>query len=202
LFVCCVYKQYSVIQVPHQVHLLSSCYYSDDSLISYFYNSDREFLLKIEMAAKAGAGTITSIQQAAEPPDTGNMCFASNKPLIPSGRMPSGRGGASTVCADGKLIVFGGHYLAGAGTYTYLDETWLFDVDKLTWHKMTCTGQLPGPRYGHSAHIFGSRMFVFGGKGPGDTVYKDLYFLDLIEWIWVAVNPISRGPSPRYVLDA
>jgi hypothetical protein len=40
-------------------------------------------------------------------------------------------------------------------------------------------------------------MFVFGGKGPGDTVYKDVYFLDLIEWVWVPVNVISEMPQPR-----
>jgi hypothetical protein len=41
-------------------------------------------------------------------------------------------------------------------------------------------------------------MFIFGGRGPHNTVYKDIYYLDLIEWIWVPVNPISRGPSGRF----
>jgi hypothetical protein len=40
-------------------------------------------------------------------------------------------------------------------------------------------------------------MFIFGGKGPGDTVYKDVYFLDLVEWVWVPVNTISEAPVPR-----
>ncbi|KAJ1426257.1 hypothetical protein B484DRAFT_450777, partial [Ochromonadaceae sp. CCMP2298] len=56
----------------------------------------------------------------------------------------------------------------------------------------------PGPRYGHTAHVLGSRMFIFGGKGPGDVVYKDVYFLDLIEWVWVPVNTISEQPGPRF----
>jgi Rab9 effector protein with kelch motifs len=95
-------------------------------------------------------------------------------------------------------VCFGGHYYAGDDKYEYLDDTWLLDVDHVTWHKMTCTGQVPSPRYGHSAHIIGSRMFVFGGKGPRGAVYKDVYFLDLIEWVWVPVSSVSQGPSARF----
>jgi len=124
--------------------------------------------------------------------------YSVHKPIIPSGKVPSGRGGASVVYAMGKLVAFGGHYFEGDDKFKYLDETWLLDVEKLAWYKMKCSGQLPGPRYGHSAHIFGSRMFIFGGKGPNGIAYKDVYFLDLTEWIWVPVTPISAGPSPRF----
>lgn len=96
------------------------------------------------------------------------------------------------------MVVFGGHYFEGGDAFTYLNEIWLLDVNKLMWHKVVCTGEIPGPRYGHSCHLIGSRMFIFGGKGPKDLVYKDVYFLDLIEWVWVPVNSISGGPSARY----
>lgn len=132
-----------------------------------------------------------------EAPMTGGISFASNKPLIPNGKLPPPNGGSSVVYADGKLISFGGHYLFGDGKFTYMNETWLLDVERLAWHKMPCTGQIPEPRYGHCAHIFGSRMFIFGGKGADGSIFKDIFFLDLVEWIWVPVNPISRGPSPR-----
>jgi hypothetical protein len=74
------------------------------------------------------------------------------------------------------------------------------DIEKLMWHKVTCNGEVPGPRYGHCTHILGSRMFIFGGKGPKDTVYKDVYFLDMLEWVWVPVNTISNSPPPRFVV--
>jgi host cell factor len=41
-------------------------------------------------------------------------------------------------------------------------------------------------------------MFSFGGKGPDGSMYKDVYFLDLTEWICVPVNPISHGLSARF----
>lgn len=62
---------------------------------------------------------------------------------------------------------------------------------------MTCTGEIPPARYGHSACILGSRMFVFGGRGEKGVLYRDIYFLDLVEWVWIKVNPLSEGPCAR-----
>ena len=129
---------------------------------------------------------------------SGGTAFAYQKPIIPSGKLPPARGGATIVCADGKLVAFGGHYYAGNDKFTYLDETWLLDTERLVWHHIKCSGEIPGKRYGHTAHLLGSRMFIFGGKGPGNEYYKDVYFLDLVEWVWVAVSTISQGPSPRF----
>ena len=129
---------------------------------------------------------------------SGGLQYSIHKNIIPSGKVPSGRGGASAVYADGKIVTFGGHYFEGNDKFKYLDETWLLDVEKLAWFKMKCSGLIPGPRYGHSAHIFGSRMFIFGGKGPDGIAYKDVFFLDLVEWIWVPVTPITAGPSSRF----
>jgi len=41
-------------------------------------------------------------------------------------------------------------------------------------------------------------MFLFGGKGPNSIVYKDVYFLDLVEWVWVPVKAISASPLARF----
>lgn len=133
---------------------------------------------------------------------SGGITWTYQKPLIPNGKLPTGRGGASLVYADGKLVSFGGHYYAGDDKFMYLDETWLLDTEKLAWHKMPCSGQIPSPRYGHTAHLIGSRMFIFGGKGPNDVYYKDVYFLDLVDWIWVAVSTVSAGPAARFYHSA
>jgi N-acetylneuraminic acid mutarotase len=130
--------------------------------------------------------------------ETGNITYSYNKPLILTGKLPSGRGGNSIVFADNKLVSFGGHWLEGENLFGYSDETWLLDTEKLKWHQMQCSGHIPSPRYGHTAHILGSRMFIFGGKGPNGMIYNDIFFLDLIEWIWVPVNTVSPGPTPRF----
>jgi host cell factor len=41
-------------------------------------------------------------------------------------------------------------------------------------------------------------MFIFGGKGANGAMYNDVFFLDLVEWVWVPVSPLSVGPSPRF----
>lgn len=130
--------------------------------------------------------------------ETGGISWSYQKPLIPSGKLPGGRCGSSLVWADNKLVTFGGTFFLGDDKFEYLDETWLLDTEKLVWHKMSCSGEIPPPRYGHSAQLLGSRMFIFGGKGPRDTNYKDVYYLDLVNWVWVAVDTVSTGPASRF----
>mmetsp|Transcript_10166 Transcript_10166/g.13986 ORF Transcript_10166/g.13986 Transcript_10166/m.13986 type:complete len:343 (-) Transcript_10166:92-1120(-) len=139
----------------------------------------------------------TKIKSTSESADSGGFSFSINKPLIED-KTPTGRGGSSVVFANGKLVLFGGHYFNEGDKFEYLNETWLLDVEKLIWHKISCSGEIPGPRYGHSAQILGSRMFLFGGKGPNSIVYKDVYFLDLVEWVWVPVKAISASPLARF----
>ena len=57
---------------------------------------------------------------------SGGTTFAYHKPLIQT-KLPPGRGGASVCYADGKLILFGGHFYAGDDKFEYLDETWILD---------------------------------------------------------------------------
>lgn len=76
----------------------------------------------------------------------------------------------------------------------------MLDINNCKWHKMSCSGDIPPARYGHTACIIGSRMFVFGGKGENGNIYKDIYFLDLVEWIWIPVSTLSSGPCGRLIL--
>lgn len=125
-----------------------------------------------------------------------SLCFSASKPII-NGKFPSGRGGATLVQVDGKFISFGGHFFLGEGKFEYLNETWVFDPENLVWHLINCKGELPMPRYGHSAHVVGSKMFIFGGKTNSGALLRDVWFLDMIDWVWIQVNPLSQGPSAR-----
>ena len=143
--------------------------------------------------------SVDSVPQSAQSKvgANGGMSYHYATPIVASTKLPSGRGGASVVGVEGKLISFGGTYLDGE-KFAYLDETWVMDVGKVAWQQVMCSGQVPPPRYGHSAQIVGSRMFIFGGKGQNDKIFNDVYFLDLVEWIWVQVQSISQGPNPRF----
>lgn len=127
---------------------------------------------------------------------SGGISYSFNKPLIADGKLPMSRNGSSVVFADNKLVVFGGTFTETEGKFSYLNETWLLDCATLHWHKMNCSGQPPGPRYNHTAQIVGSRMFVFGGRGP-NGIYNDIFFLDLVEWTWVPILTLAAIPSAR-----
>eukprot|EP01031_Cornospumella_fuschlensis_P034184 gene34184-41381_t len=68
----------------------------------------------------------------------GGNAFSYHKPIVQN-KSPPGRGGASVVYADGKLIAFGGHFFQGDDKFTYLNETWVLDTSKHLWHKVNCT---------------------------------------------------------------
>jgi N-acetylneuraminic acid mutarotase len=116
----------------------------------------------------------------------------------PEGERMVARGGHTTVIADNRLIVFGGHYYCGAQKFAYLNDTWVLDIATLKWQSVKCGGSAPDPRFGHCCCLIGSRMFVIGGKGPDGQLYRDVSFLDVVEWTWSPVNATSTGPTPRF----
>ncbi|GMH54671.1 hypothetical protein TrLO_g10975 [Triparma laevis f. longispina] len=129
------------------------------------------------------------------------------QPLIPSlkytrpavlGDLPPVRGGHGCVLADMQIVVFGGHAYLGKGEFEYLNDVWCLDIQSLTWQKVFPHGQAPEKRYGATCQIVGNRMFVFGGRGANGQLFRDMHFLDLVEWTWVPVNATSSGPSPRF----
>jgi host cell factor len=119
------------------------------------------------------------------------------KPSI-STPLPPVRGGHGLVSAGLQLVLFGGHAYLGGGKFEYLNDTWVLDVQELTWQRVYPGGVPPEPRYGASCSIVGSRMFVFGGRGANGTLFRDVHFLDLVDWTWVNVSATSAGPGPRF----
>jgi N-acetylneuraminic acid mutarotase len=117
-------------------------------------------------------------------------------PIASEGDKPVPRGGHTAVAAEATIVIFGGHSYGGNGKFFYYNDTYLFDVDTGVWHNVTCGGELPQARYGHTAVLVGNRMFIFGGKGEKGSL-RDIYFLDLLQWTWVPVSSTSAGPSPR-----
>lgn len=74
----------------------------------------------------------------------------------------------------------------------------MLEIDSLLWHKIRCTGEIPAPRYGHSSHLLGSRLFIFGGRGPKGAIYKDTFYLDLESWTWIPISTSSNSPTARF----
>ena len=55
----------------------------------------------------------------------------------------------------------------------------------LLWKKIVTSGDTPQPRSGHACVSYGNFMFLFGGIDfKEETVYSDLYVLNLVTWAW------------------
>lgn len=127
------------------------------------------------------------------------------------GAVPCARGGHSAVLADTNLLVFGGHYFGGHGTFVYLNDLHVLDLERSTWQEILFPEKdavLPRPRYNHSALLLngGSRMFVFGGnagsapvKDSGSTgALRDMFFFDLQSMLWYQVQWTTDCPAARF----
>jgi hypothetical protein len=70
---------------------------------------------------------------------------------------------------------FGGY----AGSQTFFNDTWSFNILTRKWTEIQCTGSIPSPRSGHAAILIDDVMYVFGGVALGGTKLGDLNALNL-----------------------
>jgi hypothetical protein len=95
---------------------------------------------------------------------------------------PSIRRGHSTIIADNFIVVFGGCYMES----TCYNDVYYLDLLADTWISIKTTGSIPTPRQGHSAVLYGSSMWVYGGSSS-DGYLNDLYSLNLETVIFIFI---------------
>lgn len=95
-------------------------------------------------------------------------------PALTKGDIPSKRRGQSIVSIDEMLIVFGGCYL----DEKCFNDLHIFDIKNNEWREEKTQGSKPKERAGHTATLFGSKMYIFGGGGR-DGYLNDLFVLDI-----------------------
>uniref|UniRef100_A0A8C3L1D0 Leucine zipper like transcription regulator 1 n=1 Tax=Chrysolophus pictus TaxID=9089 RepID=A0A8C3L1D0_CHRPC len=84
------------------------------------------------------------------------------------GRSSAGRGGVWVKqCGSGRClgeaVRVGAVFAQLSAEKTMLNDLLRFDVKDCSWCRAFTTGTPPAPRYHHSAVVYGSSMFVFGG---------------------------------------
>ena len=111
-----------------------------------------------------------------------------------TGRAPSPRDGHCTVYDEvrNRLIVFGGR----GAEKKRLNDVYYLDLEKLSWHMVSCEGQAPSPRENASAVVNEEHMYIFGGQGSSSR-YNDIYKLDLAFFTWSQTLQTGSIPSPR-----
>jgi len=102
---------------------------------------------------------------------------------------PIPRAGHTAAVIGSQMFIFGGvgdH--ANSGTHSlWLNDLWSFDMHTLLWRRIHfAPGQrIPDRRKGHTAQVFGGRMYVYGGGQDDHTMFSDLWEFnpELEEWI-------------------
>ncbi len=127
---------------------------------------------------------INNIEIGSEFPKNENIVFIQNKLQsdIPftwniyntTNNGPSPRRGHSALIADNYMVVFGGCYLESK----CFNDVYFLDLISNEWQHIQTSGSTPSPRQGHSAIMYGSNMWIYGGSS-NDGFFNDFYSLNL-----------------------
>lgn len=116
------------------------------------------------------------------------------KHIVPSGIPPSKRESHSCSSWNNKIIIIGGQDTSSF----YQSDVHILDTDTLTWCKLNTTGQILPPRAGHTTISLGRNLLVFGGFADNQSLFDDVYVLDVASGTWSEVMLTGEGPSPRF----
>lgn len=129
------------------------------------------------------------------------------------GRMVEVRG----IGDHGILVAIGGTYKPvdeldseETANYVVMSEVDVFDIgayyrndsSEPGWYKQNATGDVPQPRAEFCAVVMPApdnsshNIYVYGGAGPNNQYYDDIYVLSLPSFIWTQVY--GPGQSPRW----
>ncbi|CAI2176843.1 473_t:CDS:10 [Funneliformis geosporum] len=115
------------------------------------------------------------------------------------GNIPSPRSGHTHVRVGSHLIVFGGKLENIEEKPDY--NLYVLNKETKKWTKPSIKGVTPLGRFGHTAVLIGSIMYVFGGCIDGyylnDLVAFDTKYLDNNEARWEFIDPANEPPPGR-----
>ncbi|NXJ05904.1 GEFF factor, partial [Odontophorus gujanensis] len=128
--------------------------------------------------------------------DSARWTEGHNVPAEMESSAPTNRRGHSAVVYRGSMYIYGGYI----GIRGISQEFWTFHFDTSRWlHVATpshSTG--PGPRHGHSAVVYHTAMYLFGGL-MGLSEQKDIWQWDFGSRSWYNIRTRYRilfGPPP------
>ncbi|XP_029766332.1 tip elongation aberrant protein 3-like isoform X1 [Terrapene carolina triunguis] len=105
---------------------------------------------------------------------------------------PANRKGHSAVVYNSSMYIYGGYFdIKGIS-----QEFWALRFDTGEWSQvspLSCDAG-PGPRHGHSAVVYGTGMYLFGGL-MGLSEQRDLWKWDFTSCKWSTIRTSQRPPK-------
>eukprot|EP01080_Neovahlkampfia_damariscottae_P011723 gene11723-5062_t len=108
---------------------------------------------------------------------------------------PKPRSGHSSVIKDDKMYVFGGSNVSD-DTVRYFNDLNVFDVETMSWSKLSTKGDVPAARDNHKCICVSDKLYIYGGWCPKTTNDNSVYELDLNSSTWSKVK--NSDSSIRY----
>ena len=118
------------------------------------------------------------------------------------GEGPTPRSGHSISCIDGKAIVFGGCGVSADGlSQEIYNDTWELHIgegDSPSWHLADAMGDLPNPRWRHTATVLpdSGGILLFGGLCKGQR-FNDTFVYSMSQKEWNIKECGGAAPHPR-----
>ncbi|CAH2305087.1 leucine-zipper-like transcriptional regulator 1 [Pelobates cultripes] len=109
--------------------------------------------------------------------------------------------GHSMVAYDGVLYVFGG--MIDSGSNREMIPLWMFDFDSRKWftgNTVETKDIKPRNRKGHSAVIYQSCMYIYGGYFDISGAIEEFwaFYFDAKKWSILSTRRHGLGPGPRH----
>ncbi|RIB15652.1 hypothetical protein C2G38_2191879 [Gigaspora rosea] len=118
------------------------------------------------------------------------------------GDIPSPRSWHTHAEIGSKMFVFGGLTQDPQTSEQRIDDNlYMLDIVTKRWSRISVNGTAPIGRYGHSAAVIGSKMYIFGGRFEGYYL-NDLLAFDVNTFNsngagWEFITPTSQLPPGR-----
>ncbi|PKK28815.1 actin-fragmin kinase-like [Columba livia] len=98
---------------------------------------------------------------------------------------PANRKGHSAVVYQSSMYIYGGYF----GIRGISQEFWTFHFDTRRWECVSSPSRSPGPgpRHGHSAVVYRTGMYLFGGL-MGLSEQKDFWRWDFVSSSWSSLR--------------
>jgi Rab9 effector protein with kelch motifs len=99
--------------------------------------------------------------------------------ILARGEVPVNREDHTAVIYEGAMVIFGGFLPNGERT----NDIFMYYFKENKWEKVSVLGlDLPRPRAGHSALVFGDSMVIFGGRDEESNKLNDIWVFNFTSY--------------------
>ena len=129
---------------------------------------------------------------------SGEVIWVQPKENPKSTARPCARSGHTITCLSEKAYLFGGCGVEGGGPSVFNDMHVLHISESFRWEKLDAMGDVPSPRWRHTATLLpdNQSIFLFGGLCKGKR-YNDSHIFDVTRKEWRAAEVAGMPPHPR-----